>query len=174
MQRFWFHELPTSTSGNYGDKSILQFGALMCCLTATMLLFPGGVLEPLRRLNPCAQQGFTRLGTWAILLMVIVGAACAVAAFGLWRCTRLGYRAAIAILSLNLIGDLANALILRHWSAVISLPTGGAMMWYLVRTDALSMASQFAFRSPDQGSMQRPRGLTVSKNGLPGGAHNRL
>ena len=45
-----------------------SFGTLMCCLTATMLLFPGSVLEPLWRLNPSAQQSFTRLGALAILL----------------------------------------------------------------------------------------------------------
>ena len=98
-----------------------------------MLLFPGSLLQPLWRLNPSAQQGFTRLGPWAILLMVIVGAACAVAAAGLWRCTRLGYRTAVVILSLNIIGDLMNALIIRDWRPLVGLPVGGAMIWYLVR-----------------------------------------
>ena len=121
-----------SLTGATALSLFFGFGTLMCSLTATMLLFPGSVLEPLWRLHPSAQQGFAGLGAWAILLMVIVGTACAVAAFGLWRCTRLGYRTAVAILCLNTIGDLTNALTMRHWWSLIGLPIGGAMIWYLV------------------------------------------
>ena len=109
-----------------------SFGALMCCLTAAMLLLPGSLLEPLWKLNPSAQQGFSRLGVWSTLLMLIVGATCAVAAFGLWRCTLLGDRTAVALLSVSIVGDLTNALFMRHWWSLIGLPIGGAMIWYLV------------------------------------------
>jgi hypothetical protein len=111
-----------------GDQSILQFRHSHVLPDRHMLLFPGSVPEPLWRLNPSAQQGFTVLGVWAILLM-IVGAACAVAALGLWGCTRLGYRTAVVVLSVNIIGDLTNSLVTSNGRSLIGLPIGGAMIW---------------------------------------------
>lgn len=113
------------------------FGALMSGLTATMLLFPDSVLEPIWRLNPAARQGFGVIGGWALLLMAAVCAACAVAALGLWHCTRLGYWTAVAILTANLIGDSTNVLIMHDWRTLIGLPIGAAMVWYLLKKSAL-------------------------------------
>src|SRR5437868_13588451 len=108
------------------------FGAGMASLTALMLLFPGSILEPLWRLNPRAHEGFGAMGAWAVLLMLTVATACAVAAAGLWRCTRWGTTLAIVILSVNLLGDTMNALIGRNWRTLIGLPVGGAMILYLM------------------------------------------
>ena len=104
----------------------------MSGLAAVMLTFPGSVLEPLWRLNPRTQQGFTALGVWAVLLMTTVCAACIAAAVGLWRCRRWGLRTALAILIVNLVGDTANAVIEHDWHALVGLPIGAAMILYLV------------------------------------------
>ena len=53
------------------------FGTVMSGLAVFMLLFPGGVLEPLGRLNPRARDGLTAMGVWALLLMSLVSVACA-------------------------------------------------------------------------------------------------
>src|SRR6266581_3808468 len=53
------------------------FGACMCALTIWLLLFPGGALDSLWRLNPEAHAAFQRIGGLLTLLMVIVGVACA-------------------------------------------------------------------------------------------------
>ena len=111
----------------------LTFGALMACLAATMLLFPGSFLEPLWRLNPRAHEGFVTLGIWSVLVMGEVSAGCAAAAIGLWRCARWGYIAAVVILSINLLGDTMNALIANDWRTLIGLPIGGAMLVYLLK-----------------------------------------
>src|SRR5437764_13339981 len=95
------------------------FGTLMSGLAAIMLLFPGSALEPLWRLNPRAKDGFAALGVWAVLLMALVCAACGTAAVGLWRCKRWGYWTALAILSINLMGDTLNAAVLRDWRTII-------------------------------------------------------
>ena len=108
------------------------FGAIMSGLTAVMLLFPGSWLEPLWRLNPRARDGFAALGPWAVLLMAVVCIACATAALGLRGCKRWGYWAALTILSINLIGDTANAVIAHDWRTLIGLPIGGAMIAYLL------------------------------------------
>jgi hypothetical protein len=109
------------------------FGAAMALLAATMLLFPGSILEPIWRLNPQAREALSHMGWWAVLLMAVVGAACATAALGLLRCKRWGYSMALAILSVNLLGDAANALIAHDWRTLIGLPIGGAMIFYLLK-----------------------------------------
>ena len=108
------------------------FGAVMSGLAAVMLLFPGSMLEPLWRLNPRAREGFTAMGWWAVLLMGVVCGACCTTAVGLWRCKRWGYWTALAILTINLAGDAANAVVGHDWRTLIGLPVGGAMIVYLV------------------------------------------
>lgn len=108
------------------------FGAAMCSLTIVMLLFPGGVLEPLWRLNPEARLAFQQLGL-SILLMFVVGGACALAALGLVRGARWGISIALLILVVNLVGDSLNVFIRHDLRTLIGLPIGGAMIAYLLR-----------------------------------------
>jgi hypothetical protein len=65
--------------------------------------------------------------------MVAVCAACATAAAGLWRMSRVGYVVALVILVVNIGGDLVNSLALHDWRTILGAPVGGAMIWYLVR-----------------------------------------
>jgi hypothetical protein len=108
------------------------FGALMAALSSAMLLFPGSGLDRVWRLNPQAKQGLTGLGLGGIILMAVVCVACAAAALGLRRCRRWGLWLAVAILGVNLAGDLGNALLLHDWRTLIGLPIGGAMIGYLI------------------------------------------
>lgn len=98
-----------------------------------MLLFPDSVFEPLWQLNPPAHEGFASLGGWAVLLMLAVCLACVTAAAGLWRCAQWGFWAALAILSVNLVGDTANAAIAHDWRTLVGLPIGAIMVFYLLR-----------------------------------------
>ena len=108
------------------------FGTVMSGLAAVMLLFPGSVLEPLWRLNSHARESFAAMGLWGVLLMATVCLACGMAALGVLRCQRWGYWMALAILSLNLAGDTANAVIAHDWHTLVGLPIGGAMLVYLL------------------------------------------
>jgi hypothetical protein len=54
------------------------------------------------------------------------------AAVGLWTHRRWGYRVGIAVLSVNLLGDLLNAVVRGDWRTLIGLPIGGAMLAYLL------------------------------------------
>ena len=65
--------------------------------------------------------------------MALVGLGCAFAAIGLWRGALWGRRLALTILTLNILGDLGNALIRHDYRALIGLPIGGAMIFYLAR-----------------------------------------
>jgi len=105
----------------------------MCTLTIVLLIFPGSPLDSLWTLNPDARVAFQSLGKGAIWLMFVVGAGCAFAAIGLWRRSLWGIRIALVILSLNIFGDLLNAVIRHDYHALIGLPVGGAMIFYLAR-----------------------------------------
>jgi hypothetical protein len=108
------------------------FGALAAGVSAVTLAFPGSPLELVWRLNPTARADLGRLGPWAVVLMLVVSAACAGAAVGLWTGRPGGRRLAIGLLMVNLIGDLLNALVRGDPRALIGLPIGGAMLWYLL------------------------------------------
>ena len=123
---------PSRPPGITALSFFFLFGTVMSGLAAVTLLFPGSVLEPLWRLNPRARDGFAAIGSWAVLLMVLVCMACGMAALGLQRCKRWGYWMALFILTINLAGDTANAVIAHDWRTLMGLPIGGAMIVYLL------------------------------------------
>jgi hypothetical protein len=119
-----------------GMKSLaifFAFGACMCALTIWLLLFPGGALNSLWRLNPEAHTAFQRIGGLSILLMAIVGVACALAAIGLARNAKWARWVGVLILALNLVGDLTNAFVRHDLRTLIGVPIAGAMIFYLAR-----------------------------------------
>jgi predicted membrane protein DUF2127 len=109
------------------------FGACMCALAILLLLLPGSEIDSIWRLNPDAHSAFQSMGKVAILLMSIVGIACASAAIGLARGVAWGRWLALVILAINLVGDSANAFARHDFRTLIGLPIGGAMMIYLLR-----------------------------------------
>ena len=94
-------------------SALFAFGAIMCALTIALLLFPGTSLDSLWRFNPDAHAAFSSIGRAALLLMLVVGTGCGFAAVGLWRKSLWGIWVALTILSLNIVGDLFNAVV-RH------------------------------------------------------------
>jgi hypothetical protein len=113
--------------------AFFAFGTTMCALTIALLLFPGTRLDSLWRLNPDAHLAFQSIGKLALLIMLLAGTGCALAAIGLWRGTTWGIWTAIIVLSANIIGDLVNALVRHDYRALIGLPIAGAMIYYLSR-----------------------------------------
>lgn len=116
--------------------TFFAFGAVASVVTIAALL-AGGALDAVWRLNPEAHEGFRQIGTrWSVLLMVVVGSACAAAAYGLARRHTWGRRLALGILFVNLLGDSATALVRYDPRTLIGLPIGGGMMFYLWRSEA--------------------------------------
>ena len=113
-------------------SAFFGFGAAICLIIVIALLFPGGALEPIWRLNPDAHAAFQKIGRLSILLMLVVGSACALASVGLGKRKQWGHRLALGILSFNLLGDLVNALVRHDLRTLIGLPIGGAMIAYLL------------------------------------------
>jgi hypothetical protein len=113
-------------------SAFFAFGAGVCLITIIALLFPGGAIESIWRLNPDAHAAFQKIGKLSILLMIVVGSACASAAIGLATRARWGRQLALGILIVNLIGDLLNAFLRHDLRTLIGLPIGGAMIAYLL------------------------------------------
>src|SRR6266568_2974162 len=82
-------------------------GALMAFVAFLGLLLSGGFLEPIWRLNPDAHRALTELGAWGMLLMAVV--------------------------AINLFGDVTNAVTRGDLRTLIGIPIGGAMIFYLLR-----------------------------------------
>src|SRR5262245_28417128 len=116
--------------------AFFAFGAIMCALTVGLLLFSGGPLDPLWRLNPDARVAFESLGRWSFVIMVMVGTGCLVAAIGLWRGALWGTRLALAILAVNIVGDIMNVFFRQDYRALIGVPVGAAMIFLLARQES--------------------------------------
>jgi hypothetical protein len=113
-------------------SALFAFGTLASGLSAVSLLFPGGPLEPMWRLNPRAREAFTRMDQpWAPLLLGVVCVACAASAYGFFKRKRWGYRLGIALLLVNLTADLVNAILGIEPRAVLGVPVVGLLLWYL-------------------------------------------
>jgi hypothetical protein len=114
-----------------GLSLFFAFGTAMSFLSFVALLFPGSFLEPMWRLNPRARENFAVMGLWAPLLMLVVSIACASAAFGLWRRKRFGYVLGLVMLTVSLIGDLANAVLGIEPRAWIGVPVAALLIGVL-------------------------------------------
>lgn len=117
----------------YWFAAFFAFGAVMCLLTIVLLVFPGTKLDSLWNLNSDARVAFQSLGSWSILLMLAVGTGCALGAIGLWYGKPWGVPLSIAILFINVIGDLMNVVIRHDYRSLIGLPIAGVMIFCLAR-----------------------------------------
>jgi hypothetical protein len=115
--------------------AFFAFGAAMCGLTIALLVIPGTRLDALWKINPDARVTFQALGTMSILLMLVIGSACASAAIGLARGRLWARRLAIVILAFNLLGDVINAMARHDWRTLIGLPIGGVIIAYLIKVE---------------------------------------
>jgi hypothetical protein len=106
-------------------------GAAISLTSAVALVFPGSFLEPMWRLNPRARTAFAGLDPWAPVLLAVVCAACAAAALGLWRGRRWGHRLAIALIAINLAGDLVNVALGIEPRAIAGVPVAALILLYL-------------------------------------------
>lgn len=113
-------------------SAFFAFGTFAASLSAVALLFPHSALDQIWRLNPDAKSAFLTIGSWAVLLMLVVAIACGLSAVGLWTRALWGRQAAVLLLSANLVGDVGNAVVRGDWRTLIGVPIGGAMIAYLL------------------------------------------
>jgi len=126
------YERPGRPAGITGIAIFLAVGAVIATVTFVALLLPDGPLELMWRLNPAARDGFRSMGAGALILMPLVAVCCAASAFGLSRRRLWGWRLALTLLSVNLVGDVGNAIVRGDVRTLIGLPIGGALIGYLL------------------------------------------
>src|SRR6478752_6332801 len=106
-------------------------GALVCILLMLALAYPGSFLEFIWRFRPGIREEFQEYGVWSIAVMAALGAACGLSAFGLARGAEWGRQLAISVLTVNLVGDMFNAVLRGDRRTLIGIPVGFVMIWYL-------------------------------------------
>jgi hypothetical protein len=111
-------------------------GALISLTSFVSLSSPGGPLEPIWRLNPRAHEAFGHMGPFALLLMATLFVACGFTAVGLWSGKRWGYRLAVTLLAINLLGDIVNVVLGVEPRAIVGVPIVIALLIYLGRRRA--------------------------------------
>ncbi len=111
----------------------LFFGAMMASLAATTLLWRGTALDRLWALNPMAYRQLAPLGGTVGILFVLLGAALTAAGIGWFRRRFWGWRLAVAIIAVQVLGDVVNCLRgdwLRGGTGVI---IAGALLLFLLQ-----------------------------------------
>ena len=106
-------------------------GTVASLASCVSLLTPGGPLEPMWRLNPRAREAFTHMGWPSAILLAGVSVACASAAVGLWWARPWGYRVAVSLLLVNLVGDVLNGLLGVEPRALLGVPIVVGLLLYL-------------------------------------------
>lgn len=127
------HQRPVRPAGISGLAIFFALGALIALIASLALFFPGGTLDPMWRLNPRAQLAFKTMGAWGPILLAALSLACGATAFGLWRGWLWGYRLSVALLIIQLAGDLANVLLGTEPRAAVGIPIVALLIWYLSR-----------------------------------------
>ena len=119
----------------FGIRCLVAFvvaAAGISAISAISLLWPGGPLEPIWRINPRAREDFAVLGIWSSILLGVLSVVCVVAAIGLWRRARAGYQLIVVGLVLNLVGDVLNIVLRRQLAAALGIPIVAAILAYLM------------------------------------------
>ena len=120
-------------------------GAVINLTASLSLIFPNSFFKPIWRVNPRAQVGLESIGGWAIVLLFAVCASCSAAAIGLWRGARSGHSVAVAMITINLIGDIANTILGTDSRTIVGVPIAAAILWYLL---SKRVRNFFRYESP--------------------------
>ena len=108
-------------------------GAMISLTASISLLRPNSFLRSMWRVNPRAHENLSGLGLWAGVLLIAVSLFCAAAAIGLWQESRWGYRIAIGLMAVNLVGDVTNVVLGTEPRAIVGVPIAATILIYLIR-----------------------------------------
>jgi hypothetical protein len=108
------------------------FGATMAVYAAITLAFPGTVLDVLWALNQRGHEGLAELGRIAAVPFMLLSAALARAAVGWFGRRRWGWILGVAIIGINMAGDLGQ-LVMGEWlKGVVGVVIAGALLFYMM------------------------------------------
>jgi len=132
----------SSPSGHLATKSprgltavgiFLVFGAVMATLAGTSLRWPRTYLDDIWILNPPAHRELAPYGPVVGLLFLLLGAILAVAAAGWFKRRLWGWWLAVAVIAIQVLGDLVNAFSGRAVEGAIGVTIAGLLLFYLTR-----------------------------------------
>lgn len=121
------------TPGFTAIGTFLFFGAIMSSLAAVTLLWRGTALDRVWALNPGAYQQLAPLGGTIGILFLLLGAALTTAGIGWFRQRLWGWRLAVVIIAIQVLGDVVNCVrgdLLRGGTGVI---IAGGLLLFLLR-----------------------------------------
>jgi hypothetical protein len=111
----------------------LFFGAIMAGLAATTLLWRTTNLTRIWVLNPKAYKQLAPLGSTVGIFFLLLGAALATAGIGWFRRRLWGWRLAVVIIAIQVLGDLINCVrgdLLRGGTGLF---IAGALLLFLLQ-----------------------------------------
>jgi hypothetical protein len=111
----------------------LFFGAGMASLAATTMLLRGTPLDHIWALNPSAYKQLAPLGTMVGILFLLLGAALTTAALGWFRRRLWGWRLAVVIIGIQVLGDVFNCLRGDWLRGGIGVIIAGTLLLFLLR-----------------------------------------
>ncbi len=117
------------------------FGATMAAYAAITLLYPGTFLDALWTLNKTGHMGLLALGRWGALPFVVLSPMLGLASVGWFRRRRWGWGLGVAIISINMAGDLSQVAFGERWKGVVGAAIAGMLLVYMT---SRSMRNHFA------------------------------
>jgi hypothetical protein len=133
MNSFPAHLTTNPPRGLTAVGIFLVFGSVMATLAGTSLRWPRTYLDDMWILNPRAHRDLAPYGPVAGLLFLLLGATLAVAAAGWFKRKAWGWRLAVAVIAIQVLGDLVNAFSGRAVEGAIGVTIAGLLLFYLTR-----------------------------------------
>jgi hypothetical protein len=123
----------TKTPGFTAIGIFLFFGAVMASLAATTLLWRGTALDRVWVLNPMAYKQLAPLGGAVGILFLLLGAALTTAGIGWFQRCLWGWRLAVVIIAVQVLGDVLNC-VRGHWlRGGVGIIIAGTLLLFLLR-----------------------------------------
>jgi hypothetical protein len=122
-----------SPRGKTAIGIFLLFGAVMASLAGATLLWRGTAFDRMWTLNPRAYKELAPLGKVVGIPFLILGVLLAVTCMGWFKRRVWGWRLAVAIIAIQVLGDLVNAFRGDVVRGCIGFVIAGALLVYLLR-----------------------------------------
>jgi hypothetical protein len=113
----------------------LFFAAIMASLAGTMLVWRGTTLDRLWLINPRAYRELAPHGKAVGIPFLLLGIGLVVAGTGWFKRRLWGWRVAVGIIAVQVLGDLVNAFLGDLVRGGIGFMIAGALLIYLLRPE---------------------------------------
>jgi hypothetical protein len=122
-----------SAKGIIAVGIFLLFGAIMACLAGTTLVWRGTVLDGIWPINAPAYRRLAPFGKTVGIPLLLLGATMAVAGTAWFKRRVWGWRLAVAIIAIQVFGDLVNTFMGDLVRGGVGFVIAGALLLYLLR-----------------------------------------